>query len=269
MNPLLRIALSVSICAFFSCAESSTDPEPQTYPDASSTEDAATENDSDVGIADQGISESMDASNGVDAGIAESDAAMGNADASITPRLCNPSFSEANACGGDIVGIWTYSEGCIDRASLGMVSAACQTATLSNELQVTTGTLTVTANRNYTRQFTDLFTVDINVPSACVSFVGSCTGIEDTIRFVEPRADIDCPSNGRGGCDCKLEIKKSVDDFGTVITSTIGEMRLIPDDSSMEAGDYYFCSEQGILQYKGFTTTSEDHSVTYVLNLNP
>jgi|GEM_PF-3721095 len=269
MKPLLRIVSPIFFCIFFACAEDSSETDPQTYPDASTIEDANMQNNSDAKTADQGVAEAMDAGDAFDAGDDAMDAGMSSHDASITPSLCNPSFSEAQACGGDIVGIWTYSEGCIDRASLGMVSAACQTATLSNELQVTTGTLTVTANQNYTREFTDLFTVDISVPSACVSFVGSCTGIEDTIRFVEPRADIDCPSNGRGGCDCKLEIKKNVEDFGTVVTSTTGEMRLIPDDSSMEAGDYYFCSEQGILQYKGFTTTSEDHSVTYVLNLNP
>ena len=236
--------------------------------DAAAQEDTGATSGEDTGISSEQDANGNglpDAGVNLDAGNQTTDSGMTEQDAGISVSLCNPTFAEADACGGNLEGSWKYTEGCLDPSSIGMVSAACQTAVLRNELQVATGTITFTSTMSYHRSLTDNYSVDIEVPASCVTFVGSCMGIESTIELFEPRAQVNCLMSIGGGCDCSLEIKKRVEDRGQYELPSPGVVRMIPDDTSMNQGDYHYCVDQGMLHYKGFSMDSADHSVSYVL----
>jgi len=110
----------------------------------------------------------------------------------------------------------------------------------------------------------DRFQTDVKVPPLCVQFVGTCSSIEASIGLVIPGATTSCLTTTTGGCDCHVEIAKSISDQGTYTLPSPGVARLVPDDGSI-AGDYYYCIDNGEFTYKGSTETAVDHSVTYIL----
>jgi hypothetical protein len=266
----MNMKVWMSPCVFLVAAACSQDtsrttPPPTSGQDGSLVVDGAP-SDANQGAADSSLDASHDSAV-TDADTTQLDAGGQVEDAGLSPSLCNPRFGAADACGGstNVFGTWTYVEGCLDPSTLGMVSAACQGATLRNERQVTSGSMTFTSTFTYRRDLTDDYSVDIDVPAICVSFVGNCAGIESTILFVAPQATANCPPTGNGGCDCHVEIKKRVSDRGSFTIPSPGVSRFVPDDSTMMPGEHYFCVDNDILSYAGTSTGSADHSVTYVL----
>jgi len=262
----IHFLFSILLVAPSACSDDTSDAMNNAGPDAAAVEDASTTSNADAAVSSEPDANGHeDGGTNADTGEQTLDAGSPEQDAGVIFSLCNPSFAEADACGGDLEGSWKYSEGCLDPSSIGMVSTACQGAVLRNELQVATGTITFTSTMSYHRILNDNYSVDIEVPASCVSFVGSCMGIESTIELFEPRAQVNCLMSVGGGCDCSLEIKKRVNDRGQYELTSAGVVRMIPDDSSMTQGDYHYCVDQGMLHYKGFSTDSADHSVSYVL----
>ena len=264
MKNIRFLGLSLILAAAACDSDSADDMKQQgsdaaTLVDATEVSDATTNENMDAGQTEQ------DAATAMDAGMNATDAGSTEQDAGISASLCNPDFREANACGGNIEGTWKYTEGCLDRSTIGMVAMACQGTVLRNEIQVATGTITFTSTMGYQRDLNDEYSVDLEVPSACRMFVGTCGAIKTLVESYEPRAQVDCLGNFSGGCDCSLEIKKVVNDWGTYEFPSTGVVRLTPNDSSMTAGDYYYCVDQGMIQYKGFSMDSSDHSVSYIL----
>jgi hypothetical protein len=245
---------------------------PRTAGMPSSSQDAGLVQDggstADLDASDSG--ETQDASelildaNRLDSGSASIDAALGNPDAGLSGFMCDPNFGAADACGGNATGTWKYREGCLDESIFGMLSAQCIGITRRNEVQVTSGFLSITSTLTYRRVLNDHYATDAEVPAICVQFVGGCGAIESSIGLVIPGSTASCVMTGSGTCDCRVEINKNISDQGSYTSPSAGMVRLTPDDGS-ETGEYHFCVDNGVFRYKGSTTTAIDHSVTYVL----
>lgn len=233
--------------------------------DASSTADGGA---SDTGAGPMDASR-MDAQP-IDTGMAGSLDAAPNADASppvdTGPRLdtgpggqvCNSSFGANDACGGNVVGNWTYVEGCLDINAFSMLTAACPGIVISNQTQSTSGTLDIGANGVVSRNYSDVARATAAVPALCN--IAGCINTASSVGAVVRGASAICIDDAVGGCNCDVTISRSTNDVGTYTVSN-GTVTVTTQATQM----YWFCISGNTLQYRGQPSNPEDNAVSYIL----
>lgn len=111
-----------------------------------------------------------------------------------TMMACEPLM----ACGGDVVGTWDVSGGCIE-VPLGEALGRCPGARVTRAEGRARGRVTFTgAVAIRAAQWSA--EVEVFVPALCASFVGGCAGIQAAMRAVSPTAV--CAAEGIGDCRC-------------------------------------------------------------------
>jgi len=161
--------------------------------------------------------------------------------------ICEPVFYHPIACGGDLVGTWTITSVCADiEAFRRAVGGTCPAASISEPMSTASGTLTVDAFGNITRDITGSTTATIGVPSACrVGPPGSECAITQTWLAAQiSTAEVNCVELASNDCDCQVDMAETYDDASRYFDgSRSGEIVVInaADDSCAALGADSHC----------------------------
>lgn len=195
--------------------------------------------DPDVGLdAEGGLDSGTDASEAVDTGIdapstpdagSDAGAVMGMDGSILPPYDASDPFGDTGtagppawveidvltdgstcpaltACGGDEVGTWDVTGGCIE-LPVGMELDRCPGATLS-AVGRARGRVTFTGTVA-DRVAQSEITASVFVPTLCASFIGGCDAIEGLIAMQIP--DVACVT-APAGCNCEGRVVNTIDD---------------------------------------------------------
>jgi hypothetical protein len=142
------------------------------------------------------------------------------------------SCGKVEACGGDIKGVWTVANSCVDSTALmtqipPAISAMCPTAQVTTARVNTTGSYTFNADLTYTTMLSQTGTGTVDVPQSCLTLVSDCSGLTAFIQLaltlspVPSVQSITCA--GSAGCVCTIvPVPVNTNDTGTY--STAGNM---------------------------------------------
>ncbi len=174
-------------------------------------------------------------------GQAKPDGSTGGVTGTISfPDQC----SALQACGGDVVGTWDYTAGCVENPFTGLKSA-CPALTVTGLTGTAHGTLTFTAT-TVARNASATVAATISVPSSCAQPMGGCAGVQKQLTD----AGLVATCAGAGDCSCSVSRSDSMDDSngytasGTTITLSTGDK-------------YEYCVSSGMLGYKAVNQQKE------------
>lgn len=175
------------------------------------------------------------------AGSNQDSAAGGGGTATISfPDKC-PAFQP---CGGNALGTWDYTDGCVQNPFTGLQSA-CPAVTVTGLTGTARGSITLTAT-TVTRSATVTTSATVNVPSSCAQPIGGCAVVEKQLTdagFVAACA-------GAGDCSCSVSRTEQLDDASAYTASG--------NTITLASGDKYdYCLGQGTLGYQAQNQTKE------------
>jgi hypothetical protein len=137
-------------------------------------------------------------------------------------------------CGGDVVGTWAYTDGCVE-VDLSDVSDACPAATI--DATATASGVVRIDDFTIEREATVHTEASIGLPASCN--VLGCAMLADLLAS---GGDASCTDDGAGGCDCTLSRTDSDRDFDGY---HLEESSLITDDGSV----YDYCRDGSDMTY--------------------
>jgi hypothetical protein len=182
---------------------------------------------------------------------------------------CDPSFGQAQACGGAVVGKWKYTAGCVADAAFDDLKTDCPGVQISGVAYNvgTNNTVTFVAGGSFTRVFTGSIVGKAAFGQACTKL--GCTALQAAVKLAVavkyPGSTIQCTANTASGCDCDVDLKVSTFAAGTYTTSSgVLTAKVVSVDHP-----YYYCIQGTRLVYHGTPQNTNDHNVTYVLELVP
>jgi len=150
-------------------------------------------------------------------------------------------------CGGDVIGTWAYTDGCVE-VDLSDIEEACPAATV-DVTATASGVVRVDA-LTIEREGVVHSEATIGVPASC-AFLG-CAMIADLLAG---SGDASCTDVAGGGCDCTL---RSTDRISEIDGYRLEGNSLITDDG----GIYDYCRD-------GSTILYADRDDQDVLELSP
>jgi hypothetical protein len=276
-QPNLKLfALLTAVTILGSACSSDPDPDVGTNPTDTGVSDAGFadtgNNPSDTGVDSGNPNDSgVDGGNPNDAGDSGFDGGNPNdsgfdggtpADGGDTdggPLTCNPSFGQANACGGDPRGNWNYGVGCTDADIYGQIAALCPLITVANQVVSSAGTVELTGTATagqFTRDVRSQISADVTVPLAC-GF--SCAMIELAINS-QQNFDATCPASGTN-CACVITRTLTTNDIGTWDVSG----GILNVNNGARDDEFYYCVSGGDMIYRGTANNTRDHDFVYLL----
>jgi hypothetical protein len=187
----------------------------------------------------------------------------GVVDSGVTPITCDPAFSEADACGGNLEGSWSYSTLCGPTPAQTAVLELCPDAVINSErLDDATGTLNVSAGL-FALSVAGNGILQVTFPPACVP-LNSCIvlgiGINAALSdALGEGASATCTTaSPTPGCACELRAPVEVTTAGPVATNGgIAEVTVSPDS----VRTFYYCVDGDNLTVRGFGTTDNEPTV--------
>ncbi len=148
-----------------------------------------------------GVSTTLGDGGGTDAGTdaasdsgADANASDASGDAGMVSIQIG-SCSTFMGCGGDVVGTWAFTGGCV-ADPLAESEMLCPTLQVVSQTASASGTVTFTSSL-ITRSYTTSYTMDVLVPTACV--LQSCMQIQTALSAYIPNAACSAVS---AGCSC-------------------------------------------------------------------
>lgn len=187
-------------------------------------------------------------------------------DAGFQDTSCVSDFGANEACGGSLVGNWTFVSGCLGNAALAPVIAICPSATRANETHVTTGTMEFTAAGRYLRSVRDVISADITVPPLC-QFPGQpCSAVAGSIQSLLPNSSSVCTADGQMNCLCRTTIDRTISDEGNYTTAP-GSVVFVtePLSGGTTRQEHWYCATGNVLKFRGEVVQTTDNGVAYVL----
>jgi hypothetical protein len=124
-------------------------------------------------------------------------------------------------CGGDVVGTWDVSGGCVE-LPIGDTVRTCPGASITRAAGQARGRVSFDGAIAH-RVAQSIVDVQIVVPAICASFVGGCSGLEAQLRMQAP--DSACTMAASGACTCEARQTTSIDDtdaYTTTATEIVG-----------------------------------------------
>lgn len=148
------------------------------------------------------------------------------------------------ACGGNEVGSWDVTGGCIDFPAATALSA-CPGATLTASGRARgrvtfTGTVAVRTSQSEV-------SAEVFVPAFCAAYVGGCAGLQTRLAGALP--DPVCVTTGTGDCRCAARTVNVVDDGDAY---TVASNQIISTTSGKH-WDYCITGDQ--LRYRDVSTS--------------
>lgn len=126
-------------------------------------------------------------------------------------------------CGGDVVGTWDVSGGCVE-LPIGDTVMMCPGASITRADGQARGRVSFDGSFAH-RVAQSIVDVQIVVPAICASFVGGCSGLETQLRMQAP--DSACTTAASGACTCEARQTTSIDDtdaYTTTATEIVGSV---------------------------------------------
>lgn len=166
------------------------------------------------GNGSSGGSSSTSTSSGTTGGSANGGAATGgsaNGGAATGGASAAPSCPAMQPCGGNLEGTWNVSSSgtCLNLSGtidLSMIGADCKSGTVDDGTESVTGSITFTADGNFTDSTTTTITEHLTLPESCKNIsntVTNCPGLND-IAGTMGYSKIECADKpgGNGACAC-------------------------------------------------------------------
>jgi hypothetical protein len=181
---------------------------------------------------------------------------------------CDPTFGQADACGGNLVGKWSYTTGCVADSAYDALKDNCPGVQISNVAISFTAASAITfyANGGLLQVFNGNITGKALFPQSCVKL--GCNALQGVLKLAvglkNPGSDVTCVAAGTG-CDCDFNLKL-VNFGGAKYTVSGGEVTVTGAGGGQWT--YYYCVSGNELRYRG-TDQNDDHHVTYVLVAAP
>ena len=113
-------------------------------------------------------------------------------------------------CGGDEVGTWDVSGGCVE-VPVPEELMSCLGAAITRAEGRARGRVTFTGG-TAVRAAQSQVEVEAFVPALCATFVGGCAGIQTKLRMASP--DAVCVTEGAGDCRCAVRRSTVIDESG-------------------------------------------------------
>lgn len=175
-------------------------------------------------------------------------------DSGTMDASCRSSFNAQYACGGNLVGMWAYSEACTDQDLFENVTNACPGAVAGDQTVTSTGTLILNLNGSFARSFETAASGKFTIPATCAP--AGCEAFAGTLTSTATRVFASC--TGTDGCECQVDVGIGINQTGTYSFSG-GTLNTGPFGD-----EWWFCIEGDTMSYRGISP-NEDSDVTYVL----
>lgn len=218
----LGIAVTITIASastmWFGCSSTEEAPPATTTPDAGGGAETGTGSDTGPGPTTDG-STKTDGSSTTDSGPTIDPPSGPFVD--LTYGSC-PALA---GCGGDPIGRWNVTGGCVDESVFAQATEACPAIVISDvKFQ---GRGYVDANATTITRATEVkVTGKFNVPESCKMVVGTCATIGAALQALAGIDTATCADDGAGGCDCAIadtRLESSSNGYttsGTTLTTT-------------------------------------------------
>ncbi len=146
------------------------------------------------------------------------------------------------ACGGDIVGDWSISGGCVDDGGNNGLNELCATATIDVDFD-TTGTVSFGADGKFSSNVASSGSLALNLPKECLPALGgSCEDFSSAL-------DSPCTTAADGSCACIIPADdNTAGDMGTYSVS--GTSLTMTSTSSIAPDELEYCVEGNNLHVK-------------------
>lgn len=193
----------------------------------------------------------------------------GGGSTDIGPITCDPSFGQAQACGGTLTGTkWKYVAGCVADSAFDALKTNCSGATVSNVAYSMTPNSTVQffANGTLVRYFSGKITGKATFPQTCTRL--GCTTLQSALALAllkYPGSTVTCTAATGGGCTCDVTINLFSFSGGSYTTSG----NTVTVTVSTNQHPFYYCVAGNTLTYHGTPQNTNDQHVTYVLKSTP
>ncbi len=177
-------------------------------------------------------------------------------DSAKTETSCDPSFGQAEACGGDVAGKWNYVKACVPKDAFDGIKKACKGATVSNERAAAAGSLTFTKGA-YVLDSSVVLNADFTIGGACLSLLKTCKKVANTVQLLVLGSKVSCADTS-GGCDCKFSMPWAA--------KWAGKYTAGGGKTSLKTGqEYHYCVKGKVMRYRGVPANASDKTATYVL----
>jgi hypothetical protein len=170
-----------------------------------------------------------------------------------TEVQCNPAFAEPEACGGDLVGQWTFTSVCGTLKAVSDFRENCPELELVREDLSPSGGFTARDLGTYVIDAKVDFDVDAELPVACVEDIGGC----GAFAFVVQLAISGTATCNEVGDQCHCTIVGS-DTDASEGTYTV-DAGTFTSSSAGETSDFWFCRDGDFI-----TLRQTDRDVVFV-----
>jgi hypothetical protein len=159
-------------------------------------------------------------------------------DAGPVAITISPSCPEFTPCGGDVVGTWTPTGGCVNDP-LATSKSLCPALVVNSETAEVEGSVTFTDSL-VTRNYTSRYAMDVTIPASCLT-IDDCAKIEAAYQAYIP--DTSCKDVAAGACRCTGSISSSATEGSTYTVNN--------DQITTGTGDNYaYCVTGSTLAYR-------------------
>jgi hypothetical protein len=165
-----------------------------------------------------------------------------------------PAFAK---CGGDVVGAWKPSGGCLSEDTFTEAKQTCPGLKESNVTINATGTLDVTATK-VNQAFAVTVTASLEVPKSCVPLPGAtCAQVELALKLGTGGLSFDTVTCTESGANCECQVGKNYQDTidDTYTKTPDGTLSTPPTPTFKDGRTYDYCVKDGTLAYTETTKT--------------
>ncbi|QDG49432.1 hypothetical protein FIV42_01370 [Persicimonas caeni] len=189
--------------------------------------------------------------NGADVGTDTSTEDTGGGGGGVTATGDTCEAIEFTACGGDLVGTWTLSSGCVTPSTLPRYTE-CEPVDIAVSVSPA-GDLTLADDGSFTvNNFAFDTELDATVPKACLNEGESCTDNEIDDEGVE------------AGDACELNYGHDVfvRDPGSYTVDDTSNILALADDGGFAVGNFEYCVDGDTLQLRRTDVTTHEAILT-------
>jgi len=147
-----------------------------------------------------------------------------------------PTCPALTACGGDVVGKWEYSAGCVSTDALfAQVKQLCPSVTFTSMTGDSRGSVIFTT-ANVARAINTNISGVANIPSSCTNTIVTCAQIQSGLASIAKTAT--CTNGIAGGCVCDFTFQALT---SGAVPYTKGVNQFTTDPATAQAKTYDYC----------------------------